>query len=157
MGTSIGAAIDYIVAGLGTPLTIADSTAIVVDGIPQSISQSMVVIGKSSPDAPDAGSGSQLAVVLGANNESEDYEIPCFAYAYRPGPAVKPARDAAVALFDVVANFIANDRALGGVLQHGRYCEISPISLNQDRDEDSGATVIVWIPFSIHCKNHYTP
>jgi hypothetical protein len=156
MGTSIAQAIDYIVAGIAAPLTAADPTAVVADGIAPSVSQSMVLIGKSAPDAVDSASGSQVAAVLGANRESEDYVIPCFAYAFRPGPTVKPARDAAVALFDVVAHFIASDRSLGGVLKQGRYCEISSIAINQDHDE-AGSQVIVWIPFSIHCKNHYTP
>lgn len=155
MGTSIAAAIDYIVTTLAAPLTAVDSTAVVVDGIPATISQSMVVIGKSGPESVDAATGSQLAVVLGMNRESEDYEIPCFAYAFRDGPLVKPARDAAVALFDVVAHFVANDRTFGGILLNGRSAEIQNLQLTQDVGD--GAQRIVMLTFSIHCKNHYTP
>jgi len=157
MGTSIGAAIDYIVAGLAAPAAAADSTAVVVDGVPSSVSQSMILIGKAELESVTAVAGEQRPIVLGANRRQEDYEIPCLIYAARPGPKVKPARDAAVALYDVVSHFVANDQTLGGVLLQGRYATISTVSINQDVAGDAGADRICWIPFSIHAQNHYIP
>lgn len=157
MGTSIAAAIDYLVSGLATPLTSADSAAVVVDGIATKMSESMVFIGKAGPDSATAQTGSQALLVLGAGRAQEDYEIPCFAYAYRPGPTVKTARDAAVLLFDTVAHFVAADRTFGGLLLQGRFAEISNVELVQDVDDETGATRIVWLSFSIHVRNHYIP
>lgn len=157
MGVSIGAAIDYLVAGLQAPVTAADPTAVVVDGIAQSLSQSMVFIGKAGPDSATAQTGSQLVAILGAGASEEDYQIPCFVYATRPGPNVKPVRDVAVALFDAVAHFVASDRTLGGVLTTGRYAELDAVELDQDVDDASGALRIVTLSFSIHCRNHYIP
>jgi hypothetical protein len=157
MGTSVGAAIDYLVAGLAGPLAVADSTAAVIDGIATTMSQSMVFIGKADPGSPTAQTGSQSLLELGAGSSDEDYDIPCFVYAYRPGPTTKPARDAAITLFDVVAKFVAADRTFGGVLNQGRYAELINVALNQDVDEDSGSVRIVWLSFAIHCRNHYIP
>jgi hypothetical protein len=165
MGTSIGGAIDYFVAGtnpiqattLLAALQAADPSAVVIDGIATKASQSMVVIGKAEPDSVTAQTGSQQLLVLGAGRATEDYEIPCFVYAYRPGPTMKPARDAALALFDVVAHFIATDRTLGGLLLQGRVAEISSVILNQDIDDETGATHMAWLSFPIHCRNHYIP
>lgn len=155
MGTSIGPVIDYLITNLNAPLVAADSTAVVVDGIATAMSQSMVFIGKEGPDSATAQVGLQQILVLGANRSQEEYDIPCFAYAYRDGPTTKPARDAAIALFDVVAHFVANDRTFGGLLLQGRYAQIQNVELNQDVDGETGATRIVWLSFTIHCRNHY--
>lgn len=165
MGTSIGPAIDYLISGtsstlgttLGAALTAADPAATLVDGIATELSQSMVFIGKAGPDSATTETGSQALLVLGAGRAQEDYDIPCFAYAFRPGPTVKPARDAAILLFDTVAHFVASDRTLGGLLLQGRFAEIGNVDLNQDVDDETGATRIVWLSFSIHCRNHYIP
>jgi len=160
VGTSIAAAIDYLVSGLAAPLSVADPAAVVVDGIATKMSESMVFIGKAGPDSATAQTGSQTLLVLGAGRAQEDYEIPCFAYAFRPAGqalSVKPARDAAVALFDVVAHFVASDRTFGGLLLQGRFAEISTVELVQGIDDESGALRIVWLSFSIHVRNHYIP
>ncbi len=165
MGTSIGGAIDYFVSGtnpntattLLAALQAVDPTVTLIDGIPASVSQSMVVIGKADPDSVMAQSGSQQLIVLGAGRSTEDYEIPCFVYAYRDGPTIKPARDAAIALFDVVAHFVAADRTLGNLLLQGRVADISEVTLSQDVAGDTGATRLVWLSFNIHCRNHYIP
>ena len=157
MGTSIGAAIDYIVAGLVAPATAADPSAVVVDGVHASVSQTMILIGKAELESVTALTGQQQPLVLGANRREEEYDIPCLIYAARPGPTVKPARDAAITQFDVVAHFIANDQTLGGILLQGRSAFISSVSINQDVAGDAGAERICWIPFSIHARNHYIP
>lgn len=165
MGTSIGGAIDYFVSGtnpntsntLLTAVQAVDSTAVLVDGVATTVSQSMVVIGKAEPDLVTAQTGSQQLLVLGAGRSTEDYEIPCFVYAYRDGPAVKPARDAALAMFDVVAHWLAADRTLGNLLLQGRVADLAGVTLNQDVAGDTGATRLVWLSFNIHCRNHYIP
>lgn len=165
MGTSIGPAIDYLISGtnavtgttLKNDLLAVDVAATLVDGIAVLISQSMVFIGKASPDSLSAQAGSQQLLVLGAGRSQEEYDIPCFAYTYRPGPAFKPARDAAIALFDAVAHWIAADHTLGGILQQGRIAEITNVELDQSIDDETGAMCIVSLRFTIHCRNHYIP
>ena len=129
MGTSVGAAIDYIVATL-TPAVIAiDATAVVVDNDPTFSSTSMVVIGRTEPENAMAADGSQMIINLGAQERQEDYNIPCFISVYRQGPAQKPARDAAIALFDATAHLIAADVTLGGLLRKGAGLRLRGCSL----------------------------
>lgn len=169
MGTSLGAAIDYVVAGvnpattttLATALTAAIADAVLVDNFPINQSESMVFIGRTDPDNAQANNGSQIPLTLGAGSRDEDYVIPCYISTSRPGPQQKPARDAAIALFDVVARWLAADPTLGGALHGGRYAYVSNISLIQTRDEvdagGAGALRIAWITFDIHAQNKYTP
>ena len=161
MGTSVGAAIDYIVAALPPLVTAVDPTAVVVDNDPMFSSQSIVVIGRTEPENAMAADGSQMIVILGAGRREENYLIPCFISVYRQGPAQKPARDAAIALFDVVGHLIASDVTLGGVLQQGRRAEIQKMQLVQTRDSndtgDSGAMRLAIVVFDIHVSNTYIP
>lgn len=169
MGTSIGAAIDYLVAGvnpvtsttLAADLVAAVPDAVLVDNFPLTQSESMVFIGRVDPDDAQANNGSQIPLTLGGGTRDEDYEIPCYITTSRPGPQQKPARDAAIALFDALAHWVATDPTLGGILHGGRYAHISNISLVQTRDSEdagkAGALRIAWIKFDIHAQNHYTP
>ena len=161
MGTSVGAAIDYIVANLTPAVTAIDSTAVVVDNDPSFSSQSMVVIGRTEPENAMAGDGAQMIINLGAQERQEDYNIPCFISVSRQGPAQKPARDAAIALFDATAHLIAADVTLGNLLRKGRRAEIARMQLVQTRDSndtgDSGAMRLAIIVFDIHVANTYTP
>jgi hypothetical protein len=161
MGTSIGAAIDYIVAGLPALLTAAIPTAQLADNEPALQSDSLVVIGRTDPENAIGSDGTQMIVTLGANRRQEEYVIPCFVQVYRPGPAQKTARDAAITLFDVTARFIASDPTLGGALQQGRYAYIDKMQLIQTRDSEdtgsSGAMRLAVVTFNIHAANHYIP
>ena len=161
MGTSVGAAIDYIVATLTPAVLAVDATAIVVDNDPMFSSQSIVVIGRTDPENAMAGDGSQMIVSLGALERQEDYVIPCFISVYRQGPAQKPARDAAIALFDATAHMIAADVTLGNLLRKGRRAEIARMQLVQTRDSndtgDAGAMRLAIIVFDIHVTNTYVP
>ena len=161
MGTSVGAAIDYLVAGLQPLLTAADPTAVVADNDPLVTSQSLVVVGRSDPTNATAGLGAQMILNLGANRREEDYVIPCFVQVYRPGPKQKPARDAAITLFDVFANLIASDVTLGGVLLRGRRAFIEKVELIQTRDSndtgDAGALRVAIFAFDVHCTKSYVP
>ena len=161
MGTSVGAAIDYIVATLTPAVLAVDATAIVVDNDPMFSSSSIVVIGRTDPENAMAGDGSQMIVSLGALERQEDYVIPCFISVYRQGPAQKPARDAAIALFDATAHMIAADVTLGNLLRKGRRAEIARMQLVQTRDSndtgDAGAMRLAIIVFDIHVMNTYVP
>lgn len=167
MGVSIGQAIDYLCTGTNTSgttllaaLTVVDSTVVLADNEPMSSSQSMVFVGRADPGNAEAGSGTRQYMVLGAGRAEEAYTIPCFISVMRPGPAQKPARDAALALFDAFAHFIQADLTLGGVLLQGRYAQLSQVTLTQTLDENDtggGAFRTAFMTFDLHCTNHYIP
>ena len=161
MGTSLGGAIDYLVASLPALVVAVDATAVVADNYPTVTSQSMVVIGRTDPDSASGGDGSQMVVQLGAGRREENYVIPCFVSVYRPGPTQKKARDAAIALFDVVAHLIAGDPTLGSLLQMGRAAYMDRMQLVQTRDSEdaggAGAMRLAIIAFDIHVSNSYIP
>lgn len=165
MGTSIGQAIDYLFAGTNTrtgttllvDLVAVDKTAIIADSIPVAQSQSLVVIGRNSPEDAQAADGSRVVVALGAGRRQETYEIPCWIECSRPGPAAKPARDSAIALFDVVAHWVDADNKFGTVLQQGRAAELTQMSLTLDEPAEGarGDLRTARITFNITCNNHY--
>jgi len=165
MGASIGPAIDYLISGtnvntgttLLADLTAIDSSVVLLDAVENKTSQSAVFIGKRAIDSADSMSGDDSLLVLGAGRVQEDYEIPCFIAANRPGPDMKPARDAALALFNGVMHWLAADRTLGGVLLQGRFAEVTAKSLIQDGAPDTGAIRVAIFPFSIRVRNHYIP
>lgn len=169
MGTSLGATIDYLISGVnpttGTTLA-ADLVAAVpgtllVDNYPTAESQSMVFIGRTDPENAQSSNGSQQPVTLGLNTRDEEFSIPCYISTVRPGPAQKPARDAAILLLDAVAHFVAADPTLGGVLKGGRAAWLSTVSLVQTRDPqdagEAGALRLAWLTFDLLARNHYTP
>jgi hypothetical protein len=169
MGTSIGASIDYLCYGtnpntrttLAADLTAVDPTAILVDAYPLQQSQSMVFIGRTDPANAQAPNGSQQPITLGLGTRDEEYSIPCFISVVRHGPAQKPARDAAIALLDVLNHWLAADATLGGALKGGRIAYLSTVSLVQTRDTedtgDAGSLRTAWVTFDILARNHYTP
>jgi hypothetical protein len=167
MGVSIGAAIDYLMTGtpaggtaLADALTAVDPVALLSDNDPTMSSQSMVFIGRTDPENASTATGTRQFIVLGAQRSEEDYIIPCYISVTRPGPAQKPARDAALALFDAVAHFVQADLTLGGVLTNGRSANIADLTLTQTRDDTDtagGALRIAWVMFGIQCRNLYTP
>jgi hypothetical protein len=169
MGTSIGQAIDYFCYGvnpktgttLAADLVAVDSTAVLVDAYPLQQSQSMVFIGRTDPANAQAPNGAQQPVTLGLGTRDEEYSIPCFISVVRQGPAQKPARDAAIALLDVVNRWLAADPTLGGALKGGRIAYLSTVSLVQTRDTEdtgeAGSIRLAWLTFDILARNHYTP
>lgn len=166
MGVSVGQAIDYLYSGTGpngtllAALAAVDPTVVLADNEPQSSSQSMVFIGRADPGNAEAAAGTRQYIVLGAGRSEESYAIPCYISVSRPGPAQKPARDAALALFDALAHFIQADLTLGGVLLAGRYAQLAQVTLTQTLDESDtggGAFRTAYVTFDIHCTNLYTP
>lgn len=167
MGVSVGQAIDYLFTGTSTAggtlldaLRAVDSTAVLADNEPTAGSQSMIFIGRADPGAAVAGTGTRQYMTLGAGRSEESYSIPCYISVTRPGPTQKPARDAALALFDAVAHFLQGDLTLGGVLLAGRYAQLSTVTLTQTLDEGDtggGAVRSAFVAFDIHCTNLYIP
>jgi len=157
MGTSIGAATDWLVANFTTAIGAVDPTAVVGDNLPSANAPGMVVVGRTMPTDFQGVTGTQQPVVLGLGKNEEDYSIPCFAIADRPGTAQKPSRDAAIVLFDACAHAVAQDRELGGALLEGRHAWIDNIRISQMQGtaKDGGALCSTLIQFDVHCRNHY--
>lgn len=157
MGTSIGAATDWLVVNFTSAVAAVDSSAVVGDAVPSLSAPSMVVVGRTLPTDVQGVFGTQQPMVLGLGKNEEDYSIPCFAIADRAGTAQKPSRDAAIALFDACAHAVAQDRELGGALLEGRYAWIDNVRISQMQGpgKDGGALCSTWIQFDVHCRNHY--
>lgn len=171
MGTAIGAVIDYFVAGLGKgvttpsgvvvpPLSSIDPKVLVFDNWATDRSNSRVVIGHQSYDSGEAGDSESAWYDIGAQRIEESFTIPCFIDVVRDGPAQKPARDAATALYDGVVHLIAADVTLAGILQRGRVGLASHLRFRQTQDSDdtgSGGLRRAYIGFQLVCKNAYIP
>lgn len=161
MGTSIGAAIDYLVTETVAPCQAVDPVAVVVDSWPAAITYSMVYIGRTSADVATTSDGTEQALALGMNSRDEEYSIPCFIQCARPGPEQKPSRDAAIALFDAVNDVIAKDMTLGGALKSRTGALVDNIRVIQTRNTadtgQAGSLRITTITFDVHCTNKYIP
>lgn len=158
-GTSMGAVIDWLLAELPAPAAAAVPDAVIADGWGEVASQSYIVIGRENDSNGAVLDGDDNAIVLGAQSIEEDYSLNIWIYVERPGPGMKTARDAALALFDVVAALVASDRTLGGALKRGRYAEIQKIAMSADPMTDqNGSNLRVYaISFVLHCRNLYYP
>jgi hypothetical protein len=66
------------------------------------------------------------------------------------------ARDAAVALFDVVAHLVGTDPTLGGLLTNGWYVLVPSAELVQPEPPHTGGARAVFL-FSIDIRNRYQP
>lgn len=160
MGTSIGAVIDYLVAGLPAPLAAIDPLVRVVDNQPNADSDSWVNVGRSADDHGAAGDPENVYTELGAGRIEETYTLPGYVQVYRPGPAQKPARDAAIALIDGIVRFVHADPTLGGILTRGRVGIMSRLSLTQTEDDDDtggGDLRLALIGFELTIRNTYIP
>lgn len=158
MGTSIGAATDWLVANFTTAVATANPAAVVADNEPTKQAPAYVSVGRTLPQDANGVAGSQVPLVMGLNKREEEYAIPCFAQATAPGPSQKAARDAAILLFDTCAHVVAADPTLGGVLLDGRCAWIDNIRMVQtDTSREPGALQVATIAFDVHCRNHYVP
>jgi hypothetical protein len=171
MGTSWGAAIDYLHTslsnGVTTPmgavipaLSTLDPLVVVTDNEPATTSPSMVVIGRTSAEIGDLGSATAQYAELGAGRIEEDYTIPGYVDVFRPGPTQKPARDAAIVLFDGIVRLIHTDPTFGGVLQRGQVGMVSRFAPYQTQDEQdvaAGGQLRARIAFDIAVHNKYIP
>lgn len=156
MGSTIGRAFDYLVAGLLPGAAAVDPNAEVADDSPVSAGASLIVIGREGPDSTDSGSPALTYGTLGQTRVEEAYVIPGHVYVVRSGPGVKDARDAAVALIDVVIRFVHQDPTFGGLLS--RYAQLTQMTLVQSGDPgDTGAEAWCSISFGIAVQNTYIP
>jgi hypothetical protein len=156
MGTSIGKVIDYLVAGLAAPALAVDANVEVADDLPMSAADTLIVIGRESPESTDSGTNAVEYGALGATRLDEAYTVPGHVYAVRPGPGVKDARDAACALIDVVIGFVHGDPLLGGVVR--RAAQLTSMTLLQSGDPgDTGADAWCSISFGIAIQTNYIP
>lgn len=159
MGTAIGAVIDYLVTQLGTAAPVVDPTVVVGDNFPPAESQSLIIIGRTLPTDATASDGTQVPIVMGLNKRLEEFSIAGFIHARRNGPAQKPSRDAAIALFDCLSSTVAADPTFGGALLDGRYGYLSNVRMVQTEGtaKDPAAMRSTLILFDVHCQNHYKP
>lgn len=154
MGTAIGAAMDYLVTTLPSLVTVAVPSALVVDAITSdSVSDSMLYVGRSDPLLPRAATGTRLFPTFGTRNIDERFMIGCLIDVYRDGTVMKTARDAALAIYDVVCHLMVTDPSMGGTLKstHG---EISDVAIYQ-MDDAGTARRRVALPFTITAQNRY--
>ena len=161
MGTVIGAVIDYLVAGLPAPLSAIAADVVVADNEPGLTSESLIVIGRAAPDSGTAAGGQDDYRILGARRLSEDWTLDGYIHCLRDGPAQKPARDAAIGLYDGLISFLQSDLTLGGLLTFGRYARAGGVQLTQTQDDEdtgaSGAQRMAMISFELVIPNTYIP
>ena len=158
MGSSIPAVIDYLITGLAAPLAAIEPTTVLADGMPLTASETMVVVGRTSPESGNGTIGEDAYVELGAQRIQETYTLPIYVDVFREGPAQKPARDAAFGLYDAVVKFVAADPTLGELLTQGRIAQAARLSLHQtqdDQDTAGGGYMRAQIQFELQIQNTY--
>jgi hypothetical protein len=156
MGTSIGAATDWLIANFTPAVAAVNPFVLVGDSVPLMDAASYVVVGRSLPDDPLAPSGTQIITAIGQNKVDEEYVIPCFVVAAVAGPSQKPSRDAVIALYDACAHVVTVDRTLGGTLSKwAEIVNIRVVAANAKDTDKAGALCSTWIGFDVQCKNHY--
>lgn len=156
-GTVVGAAIDYVVAQLAAPALVVADDAMVIDGLTNDEwSTSMIWVGRTAPDDLQAAVGTRSIPVLGRRPVDEVWRIDGFCDARREGTAQKVSRDAALALFDVVAHLVGTDPSLGGLLTSGWYVLAPNAQLVQPDPPQTAwsRSVVLW---TIEIRNRYSP
>lgn len=177
MGTSIGPAIDYLVALFGSgftgtdlygqpltvpPLSTINAGVIIGDTRPDSSGDVYVVVGRQSDQADSEVTATAQYQVLGRQRITESYTLPGHILVLGQGPDQKPTRDAALALFDGVTKLVWADPTLGGVLQDGRIGLVSQFTLGQPDEPtevqaSAGGGVAASVSFGIQVDNSYVP
>lgn len=171
MGTTIGAAIDYLVGifenGLTSPvvvpaLTTIDPDAVVGDVFPDEAGNVLIVVGRANDQADSEIAATAQYQVLGAQRISEAYRLPVHIVVTGEGPAYKSVRDQALALFDGVTKLVWADPTLGGILQNGRVGVVSEFVLTQPdaptgEQFASGSGVSASVSLAVEIQNSYIP
>jgi hypothetical protein len=161
MGTSIGAALDYLIDELPSALGAIVPEVVVADGWPEQISDSYVVIGRTNVEDASAADGNLEWIYVGQGRIEETYQLPGYIECTRPGPSQKPARQAVLDLWDGLVKFIHDDPSLGGLIDSGRVALPSMLSLGQTADAgDTGASGQerrAVLPFEIRVQHTYIP
>lgn len=168
MGTSFAQVMDYLYSGVNTfagnttllqVLTAVDPMVALSDTLTVTDTPSQVTVGRPDYDQEQASDGTAEYQVMGQQKLTEDYRIQCYIECYRDGPAVKPARDAVIALYDAFVHWVWQDPTFGGALKDGRTGNISGFSLNVmgGTTDSNGDQRVAVLSFFIAAKNHYIP
>jgi hypothetical protein len=81
-----------------------------------------------------SGTGTASTRSLGGERIEEDYTLPCFVHVILDGSVQKPARDAAIALFDGIVRVVHADPTLGGISREGPVGLASPAVVDADAE-----------------------
>lgn len=167
MGTSYGAAIDYLITGINpvasqtllTALLAVDLTVVLADTLPTANQQSLVVIGRPDFDQTNSIDGNSSYQVMGKQKIEEEYDLHGYIECYRDGPAVKTVRDAVLALYDAVVHFIWQDPTFNNTFADGRigYVSVTSLSITGGTTTTPGDQRMGLLNFAIHIKNPYVP
>lgn len=132
MGSSVPAALDWLVAQIGL-LEECAPPVVVQDGWPGARSDQLVVVG-INPEEDDAESVGVYAE-LDSAREYESVEVPSIIAVRRAGAtATSAARAAAFVIFDAVRDLIRQDRRLGGAITPGLPARVARWSISQTAD-----------------------
>lgn len=156
MGSSIPAAVDYLVAQV-TALPECALPVVVYDGWPLRDADVAVAIGVV-PEGEDI----DVEVVhaqLGANLEYETPVVPCIVWARKvagdPTKATKQARDAAFAIYDAIVAKVRADRTLGGAVRSGAAI-VTGLRMDQTSDApEAGEGRTCELRFHVAWKNRF--
>jgi hypothetical protein len=158
-GTSIGGAIDWLLATLEPKLRPLASDLVLADGMATLTSNTIVTIGRNGPASGMASDLGQVVwAELGAGRLSEQYLVHNFIQVYRPDQ--RTARQDAIALYNGVVSALHADPSLGGLLVRGRASLVTQFQLEQtadERDTAGGTLRLACIDFALHVQNAYLP
>lgn len=157
MGSAIGPAFDYLLAGLPAALEAVDSSVEVAEAWSTAEVDDMVVIGRAADQDQEAAAGTYALTLLGEELVDEEFVIPILIDCFRGGDDQAAARSAALAYFDAFVKFIATDRTLGGALQNGRYARLDAITIDGPVLAEALAGRRCQIKTALRCQNQYSP
>jgi hypothetical protein len=159
--SSVPAVLDALLA-IVTDL-VADSVQVTDGPIRDSaVPEDQIYIGAGVVDANEdatAASGQRTAPYVGNRKIDEDYLVACGISTYR-GESQKAARDAAYALFDLIANRLSDATTtppgwtLAGTVN--RWAVLQDVSLDQTLPEEGAKPYYAFLPFNVRVKNQLT-
>lgn len=159
-GSSIPAAIDYLLTLAQQAATAVGVGTIVSDGWPAGIGESMFGVGADRP--PETVDGSQAAGLLnyrdlGARTVDETYGVPCYIYSGSGGTSQSTVRLASFALWNAFFPLLRADLTLGGALGNGNnYARISDFGIEGPKSaEEAGSGRYCLLTFTVVCENRY--
>jgi hypothetical protein len=154
-GTAVGRAIDYLFTAV-TALPVCADPVVVADGYSQSRADLMVWLGVNNEDGTSDIASDWAG--LGANREDETFAVPCLIESFWGGgdEAIKPARDAAIPIFDAINALIRTDHTLGGALSSPSGAALRDMRLVQtNTPEEAGGGRYARIYFNVHCSSRF--
>lgn len=138
MNTQVGVLIDALVDTMTTALP----DALVIDGPPTQGATSgtdVLVIGwDGTEDGDEAGLVSQEWAGIGNRARNENLSVTCYAESTSGDTALKPTRDAALAVVQAVEDALRADPQLGGSLTGPSYAQFGEITALRHPQTPSG-------------------